>query len=72
MPYSVTTTAVTVDLWMCKAAEIKNRNGDPVTVAKGTHYDVVENAVVNVSDIIGLSPRDTQALIWIAARGSAD
>ena len=66
-------TAVTVDLWMCKAAKIKNRNGKPVTnPGRGGHYDVVEDAIVHVSDDIGMSPRDTQALIWVQVRGSAD
>jgi len=66
-------TAVTVDLWMCMAAQIKNRNRKPVTnPGRGTHYDVVEDAIVHVSADIGMSPRDTQALIWIQVRGSAD
>ena len=66
-------TAVTVDLWMCKAAKIKNKNRKPITnPGRGVHYDVVEDAVVLVSDDIDMSPRDTQALVWIQFRGSAD
>ena len=64
--------AVTVDLWMCKAANITKRDGGPVKRPTDLQYSIVEAAIDQVSQIIGLSPRDTQALIWIAVRGSAD
>ena len=56
---------------------------DPVTVdsimskAAGYGSDVnnrirgeVESAVHTLSDVLGISPRDTQAAVWIAFRGS--
>jgi hypothetical protein len=56
---------------------------DPVTVdsimskAAGYGSDVnnrirgeVESAVRTLSDVLGISPRDTQAAVWIAFRGS--
>ena len=64
--------AVTVDLWMCQAANITKRDGNPVKRPTDAQYDIVEAAVDQVSQEIGLSPRDTQALIWIHERGSAD
>lgn len=64
--------AVTVDLWMCLAANITKRDGSPVKRPTDAQYDIVEAAIDQVAQKIGLSPRDTQALIWIHVRGSAD
>jgi len=64
--------AVTVDLWICKAANLTKRDGNPVKRPTDPQYDIVEAAIDQISQEIGLSPRDTQALIWIAVRGSAD
>jgi len=58
------TDPVTVDAIMSKAAGF----GSDVTV--GIRRDV-ETAVRTVADVIGMTPRDTQAAIWIAYRGSA-
>ena len=64
--------AVTVDLWMLKAANITKRDGTPAKRPTDLQYSIVEAAIDQVSQAIGLSPRDTQALIWIHERGSAD
>lgn len=64
--------AVTVDLWICKAANLTKRDGNPVKRPTDAQYDIAETAIDQISQEIGLSPRDTQALIWIAVRGSAD
>lgn len=58
------TDPVTVDAIMSKAAGF----GSDVTV--GIRRDV-EAAVCTVADVLGMTPRDTQAAIWIAYRGSA-
>jgi hypothetical protein len=54
---------VTVDSIMSKAAgygsDVNNR-------IRGE----VESAVYTLSDVLGISPRDTQAAVWIAFRGS--
>ena len=58
-------TAVTIDVWMCYAA------GLDTNAPNKTQYRELSNAVVEIANEIGLSPRATQALIWIIFRGSA-
>lgn len=58
--------AITIDVWMLKAAGL-DRNDTNKTL-----YAELSNAVVLVANEIGLTPRATQALIWIVFRGSAE
>lgn len=58
--------AVTIDVWMCKAA------GLDTNAPNKTQYSELSQAVVDVANKLGLTPRVTQALIWIVFRGSAD
>ena len=58
--------AVTIDVWMLKAA-----NKDSDKVSKSTYHSLVDD-VKEVAKEIGLTPRTTQALIWIIYRGSAE
>jgi hypothetical protein len=57
--------AVTIDVWMCKAGGL-NTNAP-----SRQQYRELSQAVIDVSNVIGLTPRVTQALIWIVYRGSA-
>jgi hypothetical protein len=58
--------AITIDVWMCYAA------GLDTNAPNKTQYREMSQAVKNVAMEIGLTPRATQALIWIIFRGSAD
>ena len=58
--------SVTIDVWMCKAGGL---NTDRPT--KNQYADLV-NAVKDVAFELNLTPRTTQALIWIIFRGSAE
>ena len=57
--------AITIDVWMCKAA------GLDTNAPNKTQYKELSEAVQIVSTQVGLTPRVTQALIWIIYRGSA-
>jgi hypothetical protein len=57
--------AITIDVWMCKAA------GLDTNAPNKTQYKELSEAVQTVSTQVGLTPRVTQALIWIIYRGSA-
>jgi hypothetical protein len=57
--------AVVIDTWMLKAAQVD------FTSPSQSQYNAMANAVVNVANEFGLTPRTTQALIWIVKRGSA-
>ena len=59
------TDAVVIDVWMCRAAQLKN---DSPTQAQ---YHALTKATVKVAGEFGLTPRTAQALIWIVVRGSA-
>jgi hypothetical protein len=59
------TEAVVIDVWMCRAAQLKN---DSPTQSQ---YVALSNAVRKVAGEFGLTPRTAQALIWIVVRGSA-
>ena len=59
------TDAVVVDVWMMRAAQMKN---DSPTQGQ---YHAISKAVVQVAGEFGLTPRTAQALIWIVVRGSA-
>lgn len=57
--------AVTIDVWMMRAAGMNNDSPNL------TQYRELVQAVNNTAIIEGLTPRTTQALIWIVYRGSA-
>jgi hypothetical protein len=57
--------AVTIDVWMCYAGGLDTNSPNK------TQYREMSQAVVDVAQEIGLTPRATQALIWIIFRGSA-
>ena len=58
--------AVTIDVWMCYAGGLDSNSPNK------TQYREMSQAVVDVARELGLTPRTTQALIWIIFRGSAD
>jgi hypothetical protein len=57
--------AVVIDIWMCRAA------GLPTDSPSQSQYNELSRAVRNVAKEFGLTPRTTQALIWVIVRGSA-
>lgn len=57
--------AVTIDVWMCKAVGLDTNSPNK------TQYRELSRAVELVADELKLTPRVTQALIWIVFRGSA-
>lgn len=57
--------AVVIDIWMCRAA------GLPTDSPSQSQYVELSRAVRKVADEFGLTPRTTQALIWVIVRGSA-
>jgi hypothetical protein len=58
--------AVVVDVWMMRAG------GFGIDSPNKTQYTEVVEAIKTVANKFGLTPRTTQALIWIMVRGSAD
>jgi hypothetical protein len=58
--------AVVVDVWMMRAG------GFGVDSPNKTQYTEVTKAIKSVADRNGLTPRTTQALIWIMVRGSGE
>lgn len=58
--------AVTIDVWMMKAAGLE------IDSPNKSQYRELTEAVNTVALEIGLTPRSTQALIWIVFRGSAE
>lgn len=58
--------AITIDVWMCKSAGLDTNSPNK------TQYAELSHAVKLVADELKLTPRVTQALIWIVFRGSAD
>jgi len=57
--------AVVVDVWMMRAAQVG------VDSPNKTQYAEISQAIKRVANRHGLTPRTTQALIWILVRGSA-
>lgn len=57
--------AVVVDVWMMRAA------GVGVDSPNKTQYTDISQAVKQVSEKYGMTPRSMQALLWILVRGSA-
>jgi hypothetical protein len=58
--------AVVVDVWMMRAG------GYGVDSPNKTQYTEVTEAIKAVADKNGLTPRTTQALIWIMVRGTGE
>ena len=58
--------AVTIDVWMCKAVGLETNSPNK------TQYRELSEAVNLVATELKLTPRVTQALIWIVFRGSAN
>jgi hypothetical protein len=58
--------AVVVDIWMMRAG------GFGIDSPNKTQYTEVTEAINTVADKFGLTPRTTQALIWIMVRGSGE
>jgi hypothetical protein len=59
------TDAVVIDVWMMRAAGMDNDSPNK------TQYNMLSDLVRLVASEHGLTPRTTQALIWIVKRGSA-
>lgn len=59
------TEAVVIDVWMMRAAKM------PTDSPTQGQYYALTKAVNKVAGEFGLTPRTTQALIWIVVRGSA-
>jgi hypothetical protein len=57
--------AVVIDTWMLKAAQVDFKSPSQ------SQYNAMASAVRNVASEFGLTPRTTQALIWIVKRGSS-
>jgi hypothetical protein len=58
--------AVVIDVWMMRAAQVG------VDSPNKTQYAEISQAIKRVATRHGLTPRTTQALIWILVRGSAN
>ena len=58
--------AVVVDVWMMRAG------GFGIDSPNKTQYTDVTNAIKTVANKFSLTPRTTQALIWIMVRGSGE
>lgn len=57
--------AVTVDVWAYRAA-----TGRETADITGVEYRAIAAAYVRAAAIVGVSPRDCQAAVWVATRGS--
>ena len=58
--------AVVIDVWMLRAVGIEKKSPTK------NQYNEMAEAVTKVAIELGLTPRTTQALIWIVVRGSAE
>lgn len=58
---------VTVDVWATRAACGDDVEGQP----SGANYRAIADAYRAAAQIVGESPRDLQAIVWIATRGEA-
>lgn len=58
--------AVVIDVWMLRALGIEKKSPTE------KQYDEMAMAVRKVANELGMTPRSTQALIWIVVRGSAE
>ena len=60
--------AVTIDMWMVKAAGLPK----DYRLTVGNRYAILSDIVTRLACRNNLTPAETQAIIWIAARGKAD
>lgn len=63
------TAAVTVDVWAARAA-----TGDPMPDGSNitpAQYRRIAAAYTEAAERVGITPRDLQATVWVAIRGSA-
>ena len=58
--------AVVIDVWMLRAVGIEKKTPNQ------TQYKEMADAVAKVANELGMTPRATQALIWIVVRGSGE
>jgi hypothetical protein len=58
--------AIVIDVWMMRAAGFTKDSPNK------TDYAEISEAIQNIAKSKGLSPRTTQALIWILVRGSGE
>lgn len=56
--------AIVIDVWMMRAANMQSDSPNK------TQYKELSQAVCNVANEFGITPRTAQALIWIIKRGS--
>ena len=59
------TNAVVIDVWMMRAA------GMDTDSPNKSQYALLSEAVTDIADRFGITPRTAQALIWIIVRGGA-
>jgi hypothetical protein len=57
--------AVTIDTWMQKAVTGTTRMGEQ---PKGARYRRIERATISAAAIVGETPREFQAAVWLAIR----
>ena len=57
--------AVVVDVWAQRAAGVERKDITP------RQYAIIADAYTAAASVVGESPRDLQAIAWIAARGRA-
>jgi hypothetical protein len=58
--------AVVIDVWMLRAVGIEKKTPNQ------SQYKEMADAVTKVANELGMTPRATQALIWIVVRGSGE
>jgi hypothetical protein len=61
--------AVTIDTWMQKAATGTTRMGEQ---PKGAHYRRIESATISAAAIVGETPREFQAAVWLVIRPDSE
>ena len=57
--------AVTIDVWMMRAAGIP----DNVKLASANRYSILSDIITRLAHRNNLTPAQTQAIIWCAVRG---
>ena len=60
------TNAVVIDVWMMRAAGMETDSPNK------SQYALLSEAVTDIADRFGITPRTAQALIWIIVRGGAN
>lgn len=62
-----TSTAVTVDMWICEALNLPHRY-----IERAGVYQAVSEAFVAMSASLSVLPHQLQAAVWVEARGRAE